>query len=339
MPPDILLAQQDGQHIMQSLKTVISIALWVPIMAVGLFDPSELLAFSVTPSALTFTAASGGSTPPAQTVAFSKKTLVARNWTVTETSPWLMVSPASGTISTEQDTISVEVNHSGLSAGTYNGIVHIAIAGRNGGYQTASVAVSLLVSSGGTTTTPSILLNPTSLSFSGTAGGANPLAKTMNLANPAGGTLTWSMTESAAWLALNIASGTTTTETDQVSASVSIQGLAAGTYSTVIAVAALGAANSPQQIPVSLTISQPTPVTTRSAGLSWTANTEPDLAGYKIYIGTQSGLYNPPIVLGTVAAYTATNLASGKTYYFCISAFDSASNESLCSAEVSKPLP
>lgn len=63
----------------------------------------------------------------------------------------------------------------------------------------------------------------------------------MNLANPAGGTLTWSMTESAAWLALNIASGTTTTETDQVSASVSSQGLAAGTYSTVITVAASGA--------------------------------------------------------------------------------------------------
>jgi hypothetical protein len=36
--------------------------------------------------------------------------------------------------------------------------------------------------------------------------------------------------------------------------------------------------------------------------------------------------------------HTATNLASGKTYYFCISAFDSASNESPCSAEVSKPI-
>ena len=108
----------------------------------------------------------------------------------------------------------------------------------------------------------------------------------------------------------------------------SSQGLAAGTYSTVIAIAALGAANSPQQIPVSLTLSQPTTVTTGSAGLSWTANTEPDLAGYKIYMGTQFGLYNPPITLGTVAAYTATNLTSGKTYYFCISAFGSASNES-----------
>jgi fibronectin type 3 domain-containing protein len=144
------------------------------------------------------------------------------------------------------------------------------------------------------------------------------------------------LAESAPWLALNISSGTTTTETDQVSASVGITGLSAGTYSTLISVTASGASNSPQQIPVSLTLSQPT--TTGSASLSWTADTEPDLAGYKVYIGTQSGLYNPPITLGTATTYSATNLASGKTYYFCVSAFDSAGNESPCSAEVSKSI-
>ena len=323
---------------MQYDKTLLSLVLWVPIAAVGLLDPSELFAFSYAPRALTFTAASGGSTPPAQAVTFSKRTLVARNWTVTETSPWLVVSPASGTISREEDTITVQVNQLGLSAGTYNSTVQIAIADRYGRYQTESVAISLIVSGGVTTPTPSMLLNPASLSFSGTVGGTNPLAKTMNLVNPTGGTLTWSMTESAAWLALNTAAGTTTTETDRVSASVSIQGLAAGTYSTVIAVTASGAANSPQQIPVSLILSQPTPSTTGSISLSWTANTEADLAGYKVYIGTQSRLYNSPITLGPVAAYNAANLTIGKTYYFCISAFDSAGNESSCSTEVSKPL-
>lgn len=323
---------------MQYFKRILSLALWVPIAAVGLLDPSELFAFSYAPSALTFTATSGGSTPPAQAVTFSKRTLVARNWIVTETSPWLTVSPASGTISREQDTITVQVNQLGLSAGTYSSTVQIAIADRYGRYQTESVAVSLIVSGGVTTPTPSMLLNPASLSFSGTVGGTNPLAKTMNLVNPTGGTLTWNMTESTAWLALNTAAGTTTTETDQVSASVSIQGLAAGTYSTFITVTASGATNSPQQIPVSLTLSQPTANTTGTVGLSWTANTEPDLAGYKVYIGTQSRLYNPPITLGPVSTYTATNLTTGRTYYFCISAFDSAGNESPCSTEVSKPL-
>lgn len=328
---------KDGRHTMQHVKTIIAFVLWLPIAAVGLLDPSELFAFSYAPSTLTFTATSGGPTPPAQAVTFSRKALLARNWTVTETSPWLTVSPASGTISREQDTITVQVNQLGLSAGTYNSTVQIAIADRYGRYQTESVAVSLIVSAGVTTPTPSMLLNPASLSFSGIVGGTNPLAKTMNLVNPTGGTLTWSMTESAAWLALNTAAGTTTTETDQVSASVSIQGLAAGTYNTVIAITASGATNSPQQIPVSLTLSQPS-TTTGSVALSWIANTEPDLAGYKVYIGTQSQLYNPPITLGPVTAYNAANLTSGRTYYFCVSAFDSAGNESPCSTEVSKPL-
>jgi hypothetical protein len=311
---------------------------WIVAGILAMLLPAgEILAFPYAPSTLTFTAAEGASTPPAQMVTFSKKSFFPKNWTATTTDSWLIISPASGTISAEQDTISVEVNPSGLSTGTYSGFFNIAITGKNDRIQTATIPVTFVVSTGGTTTTPSILLNPTSLSFSGTAGGANPLAKTINLANPTGGTLTWSMTEPAAWLALNSTSGMTTTETDQVSASVSIQGLAAGPHNTVITVTASGAANSPRQIPVSLTLNQPT--TTGSAALSWAANTETDLAGYKVHIGTQPGLYNPPITLGATSTYTATNLASGKTYYFCVSAFDSASNESPCSAEVSKPLP
>ena len=326
-------------------KSLVTRAGWIVAGMLGLLLPAgELLAFPYAPATLSFTAAEGTSSPLAQTVTFSKKSFVPHNWAATATSSWLMLSPASGTISTEQDTISVQVNPSGLSTGTYSSSFTIAVTGKSGGIQTATIPVTFVVSSGGTTTTsptsttttPSILLNPTSLSFSGTAGGANPLATTINLANPTGGTLSWTLTESAPWLALNITSGTTTTETDQISASVGLSGLSAGTYSTIISVTASGASNTPQQIPVSLTLSQPT--TTGSAGLSWTADTDTDLAGYKVYMGTQSGLYNPPITLGTVTTYTATNLTSGKTYYFCVSAFDSAGNESLCSAEVSKPI-
>jgi hypothetical protein len=319
-------------------KALVKCTGWIVAGLLGLLlSAGEILAFPYAPNTLTFTAAEGTSSPPAQMVTFSKKSFVPTNWTAQAASSWLMISPASGTISSEQGTISVQVNPSGLSTGTYSSSFNITVTSKNDRIQTATIPVTFVVSTGGTTTTPSILLNPTGLSFSGTAGGANPLAKTMNLANPTGGTLTWSMTKSAAWLALNITSGTTTTESDQVSASVGIQGLAAGTYNTAITVAASGAANSPQQIPVSLTLSQPTTGTTGSASLSWTASTDP-VAGYKVYIGTQSGLYNPPITLGTVAAYSATNLASGKTYYFCVSAFDSAGNEGPCSAEVSKPL-
>jgi hypothetical protein len=311
---------------------------WIVAGILGLLLPTgEILAFPYSPSTLTFTAAQGTSSPPAQTVTFSKKSFVPNNWTANAATSWLMISPASGTISTEQDTISVQVNPMGLSTGTYSSSFNITVTSKNGRNQAATIPVTFVVSTSSSTTTPSISLNPTSLSFSGAAGGANPLAKTINLSNPTGGTLSWTLAESAPWLALNITTGTTTTETDLISASIGITGLSVGTYSTIISVTASGAGNSPQQIPVSLTLSQPT-TTTASASLSWTADTDP-VAGYRVYMGTQSGLYNPPITLGTVTTYTATNLASGKTYYFCVGAFNSAGNESPCSAEVSKPIP
>lgn len=170
-------------------------------------------------------------------------------------------------------------------AGTYNSSFNIAVTGsgnrEKGETQTATIPVTFVVSSV-TTTSPSLLLNPAILSYSGTAGGANPLAKTINLSNSTGGTLSWTLTESASWLALNITSGTTTTESDQISASVGISELSAGTYSTLISVTASGSGNSPKQNPVALTLSQPT--TTGSADLGWTADAEPDLAGYKVYV-------------------------------------------------------
>jgi len=326
-----------GRHNTLPPKALVNRTGWIVAGILGLLLPAgEILAFPYAPSTLTFTAAAGTSSPPAQMVTFSKKSLVPTNWTATAASSWLMLSPASGTISTEQDTISVQVNPNGLSAGTYSSSFNIAVTNKNRGTQTATIPVSFVISISSRTTIPSILLNPTSLSFSGTAGGANPLAKTINLSNPTGGTLSWTLTESAPWLVLNITTGTTTTETDQISASTGISGLSAGTYSTIISVTASGASNSPQQIPVALTLGKPT--TTGSAVLSWTADTVP-VAGYKVHIGTQSGLYNLPITLGTTTTYTATNLTSGKTYYFCVSAFDSAGNESLCSSEVSKPIP
>lgn len=304
-----------------------------------LLHPSEILAFAVTPTTLSYAASSESPIPPSQTVTFSKNSMVSRSWTASGNAAWITVSPSTGTIAREKDQITVNANASGLAVGTYSGTVSIAI----GGNQVTTVPVTLVVS-GGITTSPlssmtptsSILLNPVSLSFSGTAGGTAPLAKTINLTNPTGGTLTWSLTESASWLGLNVTSGTTTTEVDTISASVSTTGLAAGTYNTAINVAASGASNSPQTIAVTLTLSAPT--TTGTASLTWNPNTETDLAGYKIYMGTQPGIYGAPIPLGLTTSYTASNLTTGKTYYFSITSFDNAGNESLHSSEVSKPI-
>lgn len=71
------------------------------------------------------------------------------------------------------------------------------------------------------------------------------------------------------------------------------------------------------------------------ATLSWNPNTEPDLAGYKVYYGTTSRSYTTSIDVGNQTTYTVTGLGFG-TYYFAVTAYDISGNESGYSNEASK---
>ncbi|MBI5193292.1 MAG: fibronectin type III domain-containing protein [Nitrospirae bacterium] len=82
------------------------------------------------------------------------------------------------------------------------------------------------------------------------------------------------------------------------------------------------------------------------ASLSWTppttnvdGTTLTDLAGYKVYYGTSSGSYSSILDVGNVTAYTLTNLTENITYFFAVTAYDTAGNESNFSSETSKTIP
>jgi phage baseplate assembly protein W len=79
---------------------------------------------------------------------------------------------------------------------------------------------------------------------------------------------------------------------------------------------------------------------TANATVSWYANTESDLAGYRIYVGTRSGSYGfvGPFEVTNSTSFTVPNLPLGATYFFAVSAFDKSGNESAKSTEVSKSL-
>ena len=97
----------------------------------------------------------------------------------------------------------------------------------------------------------------------------------------------------------------------------------------------------PSSTSPSTPLPSPPSTSTGSATLTWTANSEPDVAGYKIYVGTASGIYSFPgsaFVTGKVTSYTVYNLPKGQTYFFAMSAYDNAGNESPLSAEISKSL-
>jgi len=74
---------------------------------------------------------------------------------------------------------------------------------------------------------------------------------------------------------------------------------------------------------------------TAQVTLAWDPNTEPDLAGYRVYVGTSSGVYSAPTNVGNVTTYTVTGLQPGRTNYFVGTAYDSTGFESGFSNEVS----
>ncbi len=79
-----------------------------------------------------------------------------------------------------------------------------------------------------------------------------------------------------------------------------------------------------------------------SATLTWNPVPPPSTVnGYKVYFGTSTGNYVPPdggnVDVGN-ATQVALNLQSGETYFFSVTAYNSA-GESGFSNEVSKAIP
>ncbi|WP_455244442.1 fibronectin type III domain-containing protein, partial [Petrachloros mirabilis] len=180
--------------------------------------------------------------------------------------------------------------------------------------------------------------------------GSNPMAQTVNISNDGAGILEWSVSTTAAWLSLSPVSGTAPSS---FTATVNITSLAAGTYSATITVTGTGATNTPQSIPVALTVSAPTlssstPSTSPSTvSLTWNPNTDPGVTGYFVHYGTQSpnltgscsyeqSTFYPVTSLTSPSSPSVTinNLVEGTIYYFAVSAYNGF--ESACSNEVSK---
>ena len=68
--------------------------------------------------------------------------------------------------------------------------------------------------------------------------------------------------------------------------------------------------------------------------LAWDANTETDLAGYRVHYGSASGRYTTSVDVHNVTTTSIGTLTAGQTYYFVITAYDVSGNESGYSNQV-----
>jgi uncharacterized protein (TIGR03437 family) len=103
-------------------------------------------ALAVTPQALTFNYAPGGTTPVAQTISIANTGSGTLSWIASSSVPWASLSAASGSApatATALATLSVSVNPASLAAGSYTGNVQIAAAGAAG--SPVSVSLTLVV--------------------------------------------------------------------------------------------------------------------------------------------------------------------------------------------------
>lgn len=223
------------------------------------------------PLSLNFSTIQGQTSPAGQVITITNNGGSPLRWHTSAaqfTTNWVSATPTSGTVLPGQTgQMTVNVATGGLTPGNYVAQVTFnATDGRglpaSGSPQT--IEVNLAVQPPCTLAQPS----QSTLLFSMLAGGANPLAQTVNLTGT--GSCSWplhwntSVSPAASWLTLTPGSGQLTAASQNASITVGINasGLQPGTYSAQVTIHAsdsvgMQAQNSPQTFAVTLTVLQP----------------------------------------------------------------------------------
>jgi uncharacterized protein (TIGR03437 family) len=208
------------------------------------------------PTALTFSAAPG--TNPSSQV-LSVLSSVGTSFTITSNQSWLSVTPTSATTNTN---VTVSVTSAALPSGSYTGTLSF-----NSGSAIQTVQVSLTVTGSGAS--GNVTASPTSMTFSGQAGGSAPATQSLTI-SPATGTtaigftVTTTTTSGGSWLSVTGSNSTSTALT----VAASITGLSAGTYNGNIAITPSG--GTVLNVPVTLTVNAAPFVSATPTNLSFT---------------------------------------------------------------------
>jgi len=223
--------------------------LWILLLTLGAAPPGPQI--SLNPSSLVIDAPEGGPAPAPSTLTVQNSGDGKLKWTATPSDPWLHVSPATSTLNkSESIDLAVSVDLSGLAPGTHTATIQVSDPMASNSPQTCSVTLHV-------NSVPRIGLSPGPISWTAPEGGPDPADQTVTIQNTGGGTLTWSASDNASWLTSSPGSGTLLSgASENVTLKVSVSGLVAGPYTGSWMVTSPNAPNSPQSLPMSLTVSK-----------------------------------------------------------------------------------
>lgn len=201
----------------------------------------------VNSSSLSFTQTIGGAAPAPQTLQISSNGQVL-NYTVGVSNPgsvpWL--SAAGNTTGQTPGSVTIAVDGSKLSPGTYTGTVTVTAPGASN--TPLTVQVNLTVAPG------TITASPATLSFTQIAGGTAPAVQTVAVSSTPsslGFTVATSTKDGGTWLSATPTTGTTNSS---VQVSVNAGTLLPGAYTGTVTIASAGATGSPVTIAVNFTV-------------------------------------------------------------------------------------
>jgi hypothetical protein len=187
---------------------------------------------NVTPGTVTFTYASGTSTPGTQSLSVASSG-TALNITATASGgAWLTVTPTTGSTPA---TLKVNANPTGLAAGTYNGTITITSDGAANSPQTIPVKLTVT----GTGSGRLRIWPPRAAFFEHESGRSDPAPRTIRVFSTGAPLGFTAAAHGGTWVSVTPSGGTTP---GRLSISVDPTGLASGTYTATIAIAAPGSA-------------------------------------------------------------------------------------------------
>ena len=190
---------------------------------------------NVTPGSLTFTYTSGSTTSGSQNLSIASTGSALQLTAAASGGNWLTVTPNTGSTPA---TMKVSANPTGLAAGTYNGTITITSTGAGNSPQKVAVTLVVTSSGGGGGGTGRLRTWPSrAVYFDYQTGQSDPAPRNVRVLSTGA-----SMTYTAAvhggnWLSVSPSGGTTP---GTLGVSVDATGLASGTYTATIRIAAQG---------------------------------------------------------------------------------------------------